>query len=83
MKRTRARLDAAAEGAFDASFDAFLDQVGPRTHYLRDVPGEFLAWALPRWAARAALPAWIGDLARHELVEFQLAAAPEVPEPPR
>ena len=75
LRRTRARLNAAVPGAFDTAFDAFLEEVGPRTHYLRDVPGEFLAWAEPRWRARADLPPWAGDLARHELVEFQLAAA--------
>ncbi len=76
LKRTRARLNAAVEGAFDASFDAFLDEAGPRTHYLRDVPGEFLAWVEPRWRGREDVPAWIADYARHELVEFQVAAAP-------
>jgi hypothetical protein len=75
LKRTRARMEAVVAGAFDASFASFLDEVGPRTHYLRDVPGEFLEWALPRWEARADLPAWIGDLARHELAAFQVGAA--------
>ena len=74
LHRTRARLDAVARGAFEASFVAFLDESGPQTPYLRDVPGEFLEWVLPRWSARADLPPWIGDLAHHELSEFQLAA---------
>jgi hypothetical protein len=79
LKRTQARLNAVADGAFDASFASFLDQVGPRTHYLRDVPGEFLDWVEPRWRARVDLPAWVADLARHELVEFQIAAAQAAP----
>lgn len=77
LKRTRARLNGAVDGAFDASFAAFLEEVGPRTHYLRDVPGEFLDWVEPRWRARPELPRWVGDLARHELVQFQVAAASE------
>lgn len=75
MKRTRARMEAIAAGAFDASFAAFLDEVGPRTHYLRDVPADFLEWVEPRWRARADVPAWLVDLAQHELVEFRVAAA--------
>ncbi|MGO8999349.1 MAG: putative DNA-binding domain-containing protein [Polyangiaceae bacterium] len=87
LKRTRARVNALAAGSFDASFASFLDQVGPRTHHLRDVPGEFLDWVEPQWRARAGawgdLPAWVADLARHELVEFQVAAAAVSKEPAR
>ena len=56
LPRTRARLNAACDGRFDADFGRFLDEVGPRTHYLRDVPAEFLAWARPRWRADRARP---------------------------
>src|SRR5258706_7274054 len=41
MPRARARLNRAAR-AFDATLEQFLDERGPRTHYLRDVPREFL-----------------------------------------
>jgi hypothetical protein len=85
LARTRARLNEAADGAFDASVAAFLSEVGPRSHYLREVPGEFLAWALSRWAARAGepgWPAWIGDFARHELLEYEMAAAETSPDEP-
>jgi hypothetical protein len=81
LKRTRARMESAAPGTFDASFASFLEEVGPRTHYLRDVPGEFLDWALPRWRERTELPPWISDFARYELAEFQVAAAAS-PAPP-
>ena len=54
LPRTRARMNAACAGRFDADLAAFLEEVGPRTHYLRDVPGELFAWAQPRWAADAA-----------------------------
>jgi hypothetical protein len=72
MPRTRARLGA----VFDATFDAFLEARGPRTHYLRDVPAEFLEWATPRWRAQPDVPAYLTDLAAHELVEFQICATP-------
>jgi hypothetical protein len=76
MPRTRARLNDLANDAFDRSFSAFLATAAPRTHYLRDVPAEFLAWALPTWKANLSIPAYAADLANHELVEFQIAAAP-------
>jgi hypothetical protein len=76
MPRARARMNDAHERCFDASIDAFLDEAAPRTHYLRDVPIEFLAWAVPRWRARGDLPAWLPDLASHELVHFEVSAGP-------
>jgi hypothetical protein len=80
MPRARARLNRAANGAFDRTFDAFLAEAAPRTHYLRDVPREFLAWAEPSWRANADVPAYIPDLAAHELAAFTVAAAPgEIP----
>lgn len=82
MPRARARLNALASGAFDASFDAFLATIGPRTHYLRDVPGEFFAWAGPRWAGDLAFPPYVADLAAHELAVFQVAALPGAPAAP-
>jgi uncharacterized protein len=81
MPRARARVND-VNGAFDAEFDAFLEERAPRTHYLRDVPAEFLAWVAPRWKARADLPAYAADLAAHELVEFEICAAPVPAEPP-
>ncbi len=81
MPRTRARLNRAAL-AFDASFDEFLEKRAPCTHYLRDVPCEFLAWVAPRWRAQASVPAYAADLAAHELVEFEICAVPIAPEPP-
>jgi uncharacterized protein len=82
MPRTRARLNDVAEGAFDTSFDAFLAERAPATHYLRDVPAEFLEWVALRWAADPALPSYATDLARQELVHFQIASAPPLATPP-
>jgi hypothetical protein len=78
MPRTRARLGP----LFDAAFDAFLEARGPRTHYLRDVPAEFLTWATSRWRDDPAVPPYAADLAAHELVEFQVCATPTSPPPP-
>ncbi len=75
LPRTRARLNAANGGRFDADFAAFVDAVGPRTHYLRDVPGEFVAWAAPRWHLDSNVPPYLLDLATHELAHFAVAAA--------
>jgi hypothetical protein len=82
MPRTRNRLNRIADGCFDATFDAFLAESAPKTHYLRDVPGEFLAWAAPRWEKRHGAPSYATDLARHELIHFQVAAAPLLATPP-
>jgi hypothetical protein len=81
LPRTRARLERAVAGEFDRSFDAFLAAPSPRTHYLRDVPAEFLAWASPRWRRHEASPRYLADLAAHELVHFAVAAAPGAREP--
>lgn len=81
---TRARLNASCAGRFDADVSRFLEEVGPRTHYLRDVPHELFAWARPRWAADPHVPAYLTDLAAHELACFAVAAAesrPDVPSP--
>jgi hypothetical protein len=75
LPRTRARLDAAIADRFDADVAAFLDQVGPRTHYLRDVPAELFAWVAPRWRSDARVPRYLVDLAAHELAQFAVGAA--------
>jgi uncharacterized protein len=84
LPRTRARLDAACPGRFEADLASFAQDPGPRTHYLRDVPAEFFAWVTPRWRGDAAVPAYLVDLAAFELAQFAVAAsassrAPEQP----
>jgi hypothetical protein len=77
LPRTRARMNAASPPArFDHDLAAFVDEVGPRTHHLRDVPREFFTWAAPRWRADASLPAYLADLAAFELAHFAVAASP-------
>lgn len=81
LPRTRARMNAAVQGAFDESFARFLEAAPPKTHVLKDVPAEFLAWALPSWGARADLPGYLQDLARYELLHFDIGSMPKLGEP--
>jgi hypothetical protein len=86
LEQTHARLEARVPGELDRSIAEFLDEVGPRTPHLRDVPAEFLAFAEPRWRDRMAsvgLPGWIIDYAELELADFTVGVAPRpLPPPP-
>ena len=75
LPRTRVRLNTACAGRFDADFAAFVEERAPRTHYLRDVPFELVRWAKPRWQKDESVPEYIGDLASHELAQFEVASA--------
>jgi hypothetical protein len=86
LPRTRARMNALTSfvdwgpgpnraGRFDAEFARFVDEVGPRTHYLRDVPAELLAWADPRWRSDPTVPPYLPDLASFEIAHFAVAAS--------
>src|SRR6478735_2564823 len=70
MPRTLARL---AE-SFEPYFAEFLRVSPPVTHYLRDLTPQFLSFALQRWANDANVPAYLGDLARHEALQVELAS---------
>ena len=72
LPRTAARLGA----RFDDEVARFYEQRGPRTHYLRDVPAELVAHVGARWSSDDGIPAYLHDLARHELLSFEIAAAP-------
>jgi hypothetical protein len=82
LERTRARLEHNAPGVFDRSVDDFLAAQGPRTPHLRDVPGELLRWAAPRWRSDARVPTWLADYAEYELVDFTIGVAPRPAPPP-
>lgn len=83
LEVTRARLERAVAGEFDRMVTTFLDDAGPRTPHLRDVPSEFLAYAAPRWRDDARLPAWTVDHAELELSDFTVGVAPRpLPAPP-
>ncbi len=56
-----------------AAVAAFLAGRAPRSVYFRGVPGEFLAWAAPRWRADPTLPAFLVDLATHEWLDGEVS----------
>ncbi|NUP08307.1 MAG: DUF692 family protein [Polyangiaceae bacterium] len=67
---------------FDADIDAFVADALPSSHYLRDVPFEFVRFIGPRWEADVSVPPFAAELARHELVAFESAAALRPPAAP-
>lgn len=71
LPRTRARMGA----RFDEEVARFYEERGPRTHYLRDVPRELVDHVRERWTTDPSLPRYLHDLARHELLGFEVAAA--------
>lgn len=68
--------------AFVADFTAFMAEHASKSPYLRDVPGEFVAWVVPRWRADPGLSPYVGDLAQHELLEGDVKNDPDGGEPP-
>ncbi len=81
IPRARARLERVNAACFDRDFARWMEQQGPRSRYLRDLPFEFVAWIGPRWLEDPEVPDYLVDLARHELVEFEVAAAPDAGAP--
>jgi hypothetical protein len=71
IPRAAARLG----DAFVPWVDRWVDEEGPRSRYFRDVAFELVAWAAPRWMGDPDVPAYVADLARHELAYFDVATA--------
>lgn len=71
LPRTAARLGE----RFWREVRLFYAERGPRTHYLRDVPSEFLSWCEARWGTLDDVPAYAYDLARHEVTAIEIGAA--------
>lgn len=78
IARTVARL---GFDRFRRDFEAFVEQRGSSSRYLRDVPTEFVQWVEPRWSADPEVPAWIPELARHELLDYEVRNDPRGGEP--
>ncbi|MCB9713569.1 MAG: DUF692 family protein [Myxococcales bacterium] len=78
LPRTMARL---GEDAFERSFDDWLHEAAPRSRFLRDVPAEFVRWAASSWPHDPELPDYLVDLARLEVLEAEVDAAPDPPPP--
>ncbi len=76
--RTQMPEAAALRGAaFSDDVHAFVENGLPQSPFLRDVARMFLEFIAPKWRADAAAPAFLGDLARYELVSFEVAAKPD------
>jgi len=74
----RAQLPETARRAgprLDTWITRWIDAELPSSRYLRDVAGEFVAWAAPAWENDAEMPPWMGDFARHEVATFEVRAA--------
>jgi hypothetical protein len=83
LEQTHARLELHVPGGLHRTIAEFLDEVGPRTPHMRDVPSEFLAFAAPRWREDERLPRWLVDYAELELLDFTIGVAPRpLPPPP-
>jgi hypothetical protein len=79
ITRTAARLGIKRLRADVADF---MDERAIVSPYLRDVPAEFVEFAIPRWRDDASLPAYVVDLARHELVDYTVRNDPRGGEAP-
>ncbi len=64
---------------FEEFFGQFLAERAPRTHYLRDVTAELLAWCRPHWLADPRVPDYLHDLGVHESLQIEISALPALP----
>ena len=79
IPRTAARL---GKPVYDGYIDRYMDEVAPISAYLRDVPAEFVAWAVPKLKADPQVPDYLADLARHELLQIDVRNDPRGGESP-
>ena len=79
IARTAARL---GKDALKSVVAAFIEERAAKSYYLRDVPAEFVAWVVPRWREDPGVPSYLADLARHELLEFDVRNDPRGGEEP-
>ncbi|HRI69294.1 MAG TPA: putative DNA-binding domain-containing protein [Polyangium sp.] len=61
--------------AFPVWADRYCNEEMPHSLYLRDVAAEFVTWVTPHWLLDATIPAYLADLARWEVLQFQVAIA--------
>lgn len=79
IPRTADRL---GKPIYNAYIDRYMDEVAPISAYLRDVPAEFVAWAVPKLRADPDAPDYLADLARHELLQIDVRNDPRGGEAP-
>lgn len=80
LPKTRARMNEKWPDAFDDALVDFMDEVGSRSHHLRDVPAEFLRYAEDAWR-KAGVGEDAIELARYEAASFAVETAPADGEP--
>lgn len=78
LPRTAAHL---GKQGFRAEVTTFMAERAPHSAYFRDVPGEFLEWAEPRWRADPRYPPFLADLACHEWLDGETLNHPGGGEP--
>jgi hypothetical protein len=76
IPRTLARAGASR---IEADLDEFMALRASRSPYLRDVAGEFVDFAVERWRSDPKVPRYLPELARHELLSFEIGAAQDDP----
>lgn len=67
--------------SFEGDLDRWLAGPGPRSSFLRDLPQEFFSFIRDSWKEDPQCPPYLEDLARHELIEFEVEAAPDTDPP--
>jgi hypothetical protein len=77
LPRTRALV---GESTFLAAFAHHLAHQPPRTRFFRALVSEFVASALPLWAADPQLPSACCDLARYELALWEVRDLADQPD---
>jgi hypothetical protein len=73
IERTYARI---GRTRFVADFEVFMEEAATASPYLREVPREFVDWVAPRWLADTQVEDYFVDLARHELLEYDVRNDP-------
>jgi hypothetical protein len=76
LARTKSAL---GDESFGRAVSAWLSKGGPKTRYLRYVPTELAHFAIPIWRDEEA--PWIAELARFEIVSWNVRHAPRDPKP--
>jgi len=76
LARTKSAL---GDESFGRAVSAWLNKGGPKTRYLRYVPTELAHFAIPIWRDEEA--PWIAELARFEIVSWNVRHAPRDPKP--
>jgi len=72
IPRAAARL----EQRYAGFVETWMDDQAATTPYLRDVPEQFVRWAVPRWEDDSEVPDYIPCLARHELLQLDVRNDP-------